>query len=67
MEIVSPVPATRREPLYEGDTLLVTYDPADPGAVVVHHRERRLLDYGFIGAGALVVLPAPVLALLVRG
>ncbi|MFF9318101.1 hypothetical protein ACF1BP_36465 [Streptomyces sp. NPDC014735] len=61
MEIGSPVPATRRRPLHDGDTLLITYDPADPGTIVVHSRERRVLNYGFIAAGTLVVLLAVVL------
>ncbi|MEU7383295.1 MULTISPECIES: DUF3592 domain-containing protein [unclassified Streptomyces] len=61
VEIGSPVPATRRRPLRDGDTLLITYDPADPGRIVVHNRERRLLDYGFIAAGTLVLLLALVL------
>ncbi|MFD4977220.1 DUF3592 domain-containing protein [Streptomyces sp. NPDC058424] len=61
VEIASPVPATRRRPLRDGDTLLITYDPADPGTIVVHNRERRLLDYGFIAAGTLVLLLAVVL------
>jgi hypothetical protein len=61
VEIVSPVPATRRRPLHDGDTLLITYDPANPGTIVVHNRERRLLDYGFIAAGTLVVLLTLVL------
>ncbi|KOV65205.1 hypothetical protein ADK64_14900 [Streptomyces sp. MMG1121] len=61
VEIGSPVPATRRRPLHHGDTLLITYDPADPGTIVVHNRERRLLDHGFITAGALVLLLAVVL------
>ncbi|MDT0464601.1 DUF3592 domain-containing protein [Streptomyces gibsoniae] len=65
VEIVSPVPATRRRPLRDGDTLLITYDPADPATVVVHNRERRLLDYGFIAAGALVALLALLLVGLV--
>ncbi|MFJ5156693.1 DUF3592 domain-containing protein [Streptomyces sp. NPDC088353] len=64
VEIGSPVPATRRRPLRDGDTLLITYDPADPGTVVVHSRERRLLDYGFIAAGTVVVLLAVVLVSL---
>ncbi|MER6129266.1 DUF3592 domain-containing protein [Streptomyces sp. NPDC001795] len=61
VEIGSPVPATRRRPLHDGDTLLITYDPADPGTIVVHNHERRLLDYGFIAAGTLVLLLAVVL------
>jgi hypothetical protein len=61
VEIVSPVPATRRRPLHDGDRLLITYDPADPGTVVVHSRERRVLDYAFITAGTLVLLLAVVL------
>lgn len=64
VEIGSPVPATRRRPLRDGDTLLITYDPSDPGTVVVHSRERRVLDYGFIAAGTVVVLLAVVLVSL---
>lgn len=58
LEIVSPIPGTRRRPLRDGDTLLITYDPADPRTVVVHRRERRKLDYGFIIAGTIVVAVA---------
>ncbi|MFE2586622.1 DUF3592 domain-containing protein [Streptomyces sp. NPDC059378] len=61
VEIDSPVPATRRWPLHNGDALLITYDPADPGTVVVHPRERRALDQAFIAAGTLVLLLAFVL------
>ncbi|MFJ6562504.1 DUF3592 domain-containing protein [Streptomyces sp. NPDC091412] len=64
VEIASPVPTTRRRPLRDGNTLLITYDPADPGSIVVHNRERRLLDYGFIAAGTLVLLLALVLVSL---
>ncbi|MEU2737289.1 DUF3592 domain-containing protein [Streptomyces sp. NPDC007095] len=64
VEIVSPVAPTRRRPLQHGDTLLITYDPANPGTVVVYNRERRLLDYVFIAAGAIVVLLALVLVSL---
>ncbi|WP_225080186.1 DUF3592 domain-containing protein [Streptomyces sp. CoT10] len=64
VKIGSPVPPTRRRPLRDGDVLLITYDPADPGSIVVHNRERRLLDYGFIAAGTLVLLLALVLVLV---
>ncbi|WP_079189300.1 DUF3592 domain-containing protein [Streptomyces kebangsaanensis] len=64
VEIGSPVPATRRQPLRDGDTLLITYDPADPSSIVVHNRERRLLDYAFVAAGTLVLLLALVLGSL---
>ncbi|MEU6011659.1 DUF3592 domain-containing protein [Streptomyces sp. NPDC047453] len=64
VEIGSPVPPTRRRPLHDGDTLLISYDPADPGSIVVYNRERRLLDYGFIAAGTLILLLALVLVSL---
>ncbi|GAA1926518.1 DUF3592 domain-containing protein [Streptantibioticus ferralitis] len=56
MEIVSPVPSTRRRPLRDGDTVLVSYDPADPRTVVVHRRERVGLEYGFIVVGSALLL-----------
>lgn len=56
MEVVCPVPTTRRQPINDGDNVLVSYDPADPRNVVVHGRERLVSERVFIAGGALVVL-----------
>ncbi|MFJ4573947.1 DUF3592 domain-containing protein [Streptomyces sp. NPDC088846] len=56
MEVVCPVPPTRRKPLDDGDDVLVSYDPADPRSVVVHGREHVGSDRVFIAGGALVLL-----------
>nr|WSW65845.1 DUF3592 domain-containing protein [Streptomyces sp. NBC_00995] len=65
LEVASPVSSTRRQPLRDGDHVLVSYDPADPRDVVVHGRERLGLERGFIGVGALVVLLAVTLLAVV--
>ncbi|MFB8038599.1 DUF3592 domain-containing protein [Streptomyces sp. NPDC056004] len=64
MEVVSPVPATRRHPLNHGDNVLVSYDPADPRNVVVHGWDRSGLERAFIAGGALVVLLSVALLLV---
>ncbi|MEU3964095.1 DUF3592 domain-containing protein [Streptomyces buecherae] len=51
IEVVSPVPPTRQQPLAIGKHVLIRYDPADPRTVVIHRRERLARDYGFAGAG----------------
>ncbi|MER5910163.1 DUF3592 domain-containing protein [Streptomyces sp. NPDC001982] len=61
MEVVCPVPPTRRQPLIDGGNVLVSYDPADPRNVVVHGRERLGPERVFIVGGALVVLLSVVL------
>ncbi|WP_269857168.1 DUF3592 domain-containing protein [Streptomyces sp. RPT161] len=65
VEIVSPVPPSRRLRLLDGETVLVSYDPADPRSVVVHRRERVGLEYGFIAAGSVLVLVCGVLLVVV--
>lgn len=64
VEIVSPVPPTRRRPLRDGETVLVIYDPQDPGSVVVLGRERIGLEYGFVLAGVVVSVAAIALIAL---
>ncbi|MGW2085118.1 hypothetical protein [Streptomyces sp. NPDC001880] len=64
MEVVSPVPATRRHPLKHGDNVLVSYDPADPRNVVVHGWDRSGPERVFIAGGALVVLLSVTLLLV---
>ncbi|MEU9126156.1 DUF3592 domain-containing protein [Streptomyces sp. NPDC048506] len=56
MEVISPVAPSHRQPLDDGDRVLVLYDPADPRNVVVHDLKRPGQDRAFIAGGALVVL-----------
>ncbi|MFD5057623.1 DUF3592 domain-containing protein [Streptomyces sp. NPDC058394] len=65
MEVVCPVPSTRRRPFSDGDNVHVSYDPADPRNVVVHGRERLGPDRAFIAGGALVVLLSVTLLVVV--
>ncbi|MEY9967829.1 hypothetical protein ABIA33_005909 [Streptacidiphilus sp. MAP12-16] len=65
MEVFSPVRSTRSGPLVDEQHVQVTYDPADPRCVLVHGRERRGIEYAFLGLGACVVLTA--LTLFVAG
>jgi hypothetical protein len=65
MEVVCPVPSTRRRPFSDGDNVHVAYDPADPRNVVVHGRERLGPDRAFIAGGALVVLLSVTLLVVV--
>ncbi|WP_280693598.1 DUF3592 domain-containing protein [Kitasatospora sp. GAS204B] len=58
MEVFSPVE------LRGGPEVPVRYDPADPRLVLVQGRERRAVEYGFLGAGAAIVLTALTLAVL---
>ncbi|MFF0286717.1 DUF3592 domain-containing protein [Streptomyces sp. NPDC005262] len=65
MEVVCPVPSTRRQPFWDGDGVQVSYDPADPRNVVVHGRERLGPERVFIAGGALVVLLSVTLLVVV--
>ncbi|MFD4230372.1 DUF3592 domain-containing protein [Streptomyces sp. NPDC058545] len=65
MEVVCPVPSTRRQPFSDGDNVHVSYDPADPRNVVVHGRERLGPERVFIAGGALVVLFSVTLLVVV--
>ncbi|ATL26966.1 DUF3592 domain-containing protein [Streptomyces formicae] len=59
VEVVSPVPSTRRRPLASGDRVRLAYDTEDPRETVLLGGERTGLDRAFVGAGlALVVLGA---------
>lgn len=61
MEVFSPVGSSRARPLTDGSQVLITYDPADPRQVLVSGRERRPLDYAFVGLGVCLMLTALVL------
>lgn len=65
MEVVCPVPSTRRQPFGDGDNVHVSYDPADPRNVVVHGRERLGPERVFIAGGSLVVLLSLTLLVVV--
>jgi uncharacterized protein DUF3592 len=63
VEVVSPVPRTRRRPLRVGSEVRVAYDADDPREIVLLGSGRVRLDQGFMVAGAaLVVLGAVLVA-----
>ncbi|WP_406209189.1 DUF3592 domain-containing protein [Kitasatospora sp. NBC_01560] len=64
VEVFSPVPASRRAPLVDGSYVAIRYDPADPRQVLVTGRERRGLEYVFLGLGSVMALTALLLVVL---
>jgi Protein of unknown function (DUF3592)/Mu transposase, C-terminal len=52
-----PIPARAAAP-HPGEKVLVWYDPADPGEVLVSGRDARVSDRVFILGGALLILVA---------
>ncbi|MEU6170119.1 DUF3592 domain-containing protein [Streptomyces tanashiensis] len=67
VEVVSPVPPSRTHPLVDGGEVSITYDPADPSQILVDGRERRGVEYAFLGCGAAVALGAMALVLAAVG
>ncbi|CAN3978153.1 DUF3592 domain-containing protein [Kitasatospora purpeofusca] len=64
VEVFSPVPSSRRTPLVDGSHVPIRYDPADPRQVLVAGRERRRLEYAFLGLGCAMAITAIVLVVL---
>ncbi|MFD9790514.1 DUF3592 domain-containing protein [Streptomyces sp. NPDC059070] len=62
LELPSPVPPTRRDPLTPGARVHLSYNPADPRDVILVGRERTGLDRAFVAAGAAVLAVGLVLA-----
>ncbi|MCQ4213466.1 MULTISPECIES: DUF3592 domain-containing protein [Streptomyces] len=62
IEVVSPVPSTKRRPLPAGGLVSVAYDVRDPRETVVLGGERPGVDQGFMIAGGVLVLTGMVLA-----
>ncbi|MEV3856282.1 DUF3592 domain-containing protein [Streptomyces sp. NPDC050095] len=62
MEVVSPVPPSKRRPLPAGGVVTLAYDTDDPRETVVLGGERPGIDRGFMIAGAVLVLTGMVLA-----
>ncbi|KOU36737.1 hypothetical protein ADK54_32205 [Streptomyces sp. WM6378] len=62
LELPSPVPPSRREPLPPGASVRVSYDPEDPRTIVLLGRQRTALDRAFMAAGAAIVLLGLTLA-----
>ncbi|MGW2017103.1 hypothetical protein [Streptomyces sp. NPDC001927] len=56
MEVACPVRPTGRRPIRDGDTLLISYDPADPRDVVVQGHEPFGRERAFVVGGVVVVL-----------
>ncbi|MCX5208167.1 DUF3592 domain-containing protein [Kitasatospora sp. NBC_00240] len=64
MEVSSPVPAGRAQPLADGGQVWISYDPAAPREIAVRGRERVWLDGAFIVLGAVAVFLSLALFLL---
>ncbi|WP_420033100.1 hypothetical protein ACN2WE_10800 [Streptomyces sp. cg28] len=62
IEVVSPVPASKRLPLPAGGVVSVAYDTDDPRETVLLGGERPGVDRIFMMAGAVLVLTGMVLA-----
>ncbi|MGH4027548.1 DUF3592 domain-containing protein [Actinomycetota bacterium Odt1-20B] len=62
VEVISPVPPTRKRPLQAGDHVRLAYDDEDPTETVLLGRERRGADRAFVVAGAALVVLGAVLA-----
>ncbi|WP_306322268.1 MULTISPECIES: DUF3592 domain-containing protein [unclassified Streptomyces] len=62
VEVVSPVPPSKRRPLPAGGTVSVAYDTEDPRETVLLGAERPGVDRAFMIAGACLVLVGMVLA-----
>nr|WSY50552.1 DUF3592 domain-containing protein [Streptomyces sp. NBC_00886] len=56
MEVGSPVPTSKRQPLADGSHVLVRYDPEDPRELVLYGRERAVWEYAMAGVGAFFIL-----------
>ncbi|EPH43234.1 DUF3592 domain-containing protein [Streptomyces aurantiacus] len=63
LEVVSPVPASRRRPLPAGERVRIAYDTDDPREIVLIGSERRGLDRSFAAAGACLVVVGLALAM----
>ncbi|GGO50332.1 DUF3592 domain-containing protein [Streptomyces lasiicapitis] len=63
MEVVSPVPPSRRRPLPAGERVRIAYDSDDPREIVLLGGERRGLDWSFVAAGACLVIVGMALAM----
>ncbi|MFD7297031.1 DUF3592 domain-containing protein [Streptomyces sp. NPDC059897] len=61
VEVVSPVPPSKRRPLAAGGVVSVAYDTEDPRETVLLGSERPGVDRAFMLAGALLVLVGMVL------
>ncbi len=58
-------PFRRSSALRAGETVLLWYDPADPGEILVHRRDGHHSDWAFFAIGLLFILlgaAAPTLA-----
>ncbi|MDH6128784.1 DUF3592 domain-containing protein [Kitasatospora sp. GP82] len=61
VEVFSPVPPSRTHRLIDGGQVSITYDPDDPGQVLVDGRERRWLEYAFLAFGGTIALATAIL------
>lgn len=64
VEVVSPVPRSRRRPLPEGGHIPLAYDVDDPRETVLLGSERAGVDWAFVVAGGALVVLGLVLGVL---
>lgn len=59
---ISPLVETRQKPFYNGESVLVHYDPDNPSDMTIGTGDNKLWSYGFIGVGVLLVIVMPLIA-----
>ncbi|WP_371597471.1 DUF3592 domain-containing protein [Streptomyces sp. NBC_00564] len=64
VEVVSPVPRSRRRPLPEGGHIRLAYDADDPRETVLLGSEPAGADWAFVVAGGALIVLGLVLGLL---
>ncbi|MEV7339766.1 DUF3592 domain-containing protein [Streptomyces sp. NPDC093544] len=64
VEVVSPVPRSRRRPLPEGAHIRLAYDVEDPRETVLLGSERAGADWAFVVAGGGLIVLGLVLGVL---
>ncbi|MFE0131570.1 DUF3592 domain-containing protein [Streptomyces sp. NPDC059037] len=64
VEVVSPVPRSRKRPLVAGDRVRIAYDSDDPREAVLLGHERRGIDRGFVAAGSAILVLGLVLVVV---
>ncbi|MEV8021583.1 DUF3592 domain-containing protein [Streptomyces sp. NPDC086554] len=64
VEVVSPVPRSRKRPLVAGDRVRIAYDSDDPRETVLLGHERKGIDRGFVVAGSAILVLGLVLVVV---
>jgi Protein of unknown function (DUF3592) len=66
VERVTPSSRRRGERLEPGRRVLIWYDPADPGDVLVFGRDGRRADWAFVAGGLLLIIAGALVAAIGR-